>query len=140
MENEKKKNSQNQDRDIQNQFTAYLEKALYRGRLKFLERENKRKNHLVTWEPELFENIAEPNDDFLDQIFADDEQQLYENLRFLSVIQTISERSMIILQLHILYEHTFHEIGEILSLPEENVKANYYRTVKYIREKMGGHR
>ncbi len=140
MENEKKKNSQNQDRDIQNQFTAYLEKALYRGRLKFLERENKRKKHMVTWEPELLESIAAPDDDFFDQIFADDEQQLFENLRFLSVIKTVSERSMIILQLHILYEHTFHEIGEILSLPEENVKANYYRTVKYIREKMGGHR
>lgn len=140
MENEKKKNSQNQDRDIQNQFTAYLEKALYRGRLKYLERENRRKKLMITCEPELFENIAVPNDDLLDLIFTDDEQQLFENLRFLSVIKTVSERSMIILQLHILYEHTFHEIGEILSLPEENVKANYYRTVKYIREKMGGHR
>ena len=140
MENEKKIPTKDQDKSIQNQFTAYLERALYCNRVKYLERENKRSKQMVSLDPDEIENIAVQDDDILEQTFADDEEQLFENLKLFSIIKMIPERSRIILQLHILYEYTFKEIGEILSYPEENIKANYYRTLKYIRERMGGSR
>lgn len=130
---------------IQNQFTAYLQKALERNRRDFFRAVSLRSQRELLVEPD---QISEHTDQVA---FSAQEDELDNHvLRSLPLIDQIEnqtlrrillaapEQSVQILHLHILQHKTFAQIGEQLGIGNSTVRKYYYVLVRQIRDAMGG--
>lgn len=130
-----KNNGKGKSNVLQNQFTAYLQTALFRERCHYLKKKR-----------ETMQN-EEPTD-FSDQIdlpIHEDTEKLLagfpvierlENPKLLKALKQTKEQELKILIGRILDDQTFNEISQQLGIPYKTVTTIYYRLLARLRKEL----
>lgn len=132
------KNKQNLDHnsvdEIQKRFTAYVKEALrntrstyYRKKMIKEEREvslDLFDSSLITDMEELIDEFFSLNIDFID------------NMMLRSALKKLSGKDILIIQLRILNDYSYFEIGKLLNMKESAVRTRYFRAIQLIRTLM----
>lgn len=120
------------DSDIQNRFTAYVQTALKNTRSTYYSKKKVREERETVFDESGEVYISAP-DDVLDTLFLFDLNCL-ENIPLWKALQTLSRVDRSIIELRVLYEYSFHEIGKMLSMTEGAVKKRYSRAIHALRD------
>lgn len=121
-------NGSNEHNILQNQFTAYLKKAVHNRRLRYLTNESKKQNNetsLVDVEVFLFDYT-----DFMQEL-AD-----YEAMQ--QALRSIKEKERRVILARIVEEKSFDEIADELDMTYKAVTCLYYRVLKKLKQYMDG--
>ena len=106
---------------LQNQFTAYLQKALRHCKTQYIEKQNERIAHEVELQPEK-ETVS---DDFCVSIA--------ENSALSEAMNHIHDRERIVVTLRAVEGRCFNEIAVQLGMKYSTVTMVYYRTLDKLR-------
>ncbi len=118
-----KNNGINQDEILQNQFTAYLKKAVHNRRLRYLSKKNRREeNEISQYDLEAY--IAD-NTDFMQEL-AD-----YEAIQ--QALRSIKEKERRLVIARIVENKSFHEIASELDMSYKATTSLYYRVMKRMK-------
>ena len=120
---------------LQNQFTAYLIKAVRGRKADYLQKKSKWKKHEVSMEEQTPEYDSHAETDF--DRFLPTMDQL-ENHKLQQLLSGKSKRDLYIFFAKILEDRSFVEIAAELGLKYTAVSESYYRTVRKIRKELGG--
>lgn len=119
---------QNEQHITQNQFSAYLKKAVRFRRIRYLTNRSRiTSNELLLTESEL----ALPDKTDIIQEIAD-----YESMQ--QAIKSIKEKERRIVLARIVEEKDFDEIAKELGMTYKAVTSLYYRVLKKLRQHMEG--
>ena len=120
------------DRELQNRFTAYVQKAMentrstyYRKKMAIQERE--------TVYDEVDDLEIADSRDVLDTLFVFDVEML-ENISLWKALHKLSGRDVTIIKLRVLYNNSFKEIGKVLGMTEIAARKRYNRAIKVLRD------
>ena len=116
---------------LQNQFTAYLAKAIERKKYRYRQAKEKLQHSEISLEENLSELHIES--DMLENFPAIDK---LENFRLQCVLRKQQERNLHIFFARALYGRSFVEIAKDLKMDYKAVTAMYYRTVARIRKEL----
>jgi len=122
----------NEDREIQNRFTAYVREAMANTRSTYYTKKMTREER---------ETVYDEADDFeitdfgdvLDTLFPFNMDML-ENLSLWKALRKLSGKDITIIKLRVLYDNSFKEIGKVLVMTEGAVKMRYIRAIKLLRD------
>ena len=136
-------------KDIQNRFTAYLNRAIRNRKLNYIEQ---RSRHILSFSEDIDENEKE-HLDFEEQfhsylsektafIFTDWNQiqrfmEYVENERLVKAISHLKERERKLLFMRIFGELSLAEIGEVFHIKSKQVEMAYYYILRKLRKEMG---
>lgn len=124
----KKNNGSNEDNRIQNQFTAYLKKAVRYRRIRFLTEEA----HVQEKEQSLTDcEFALPDKNDVIEKIAD-----YEALQY--ALKSIKEKERYIVLNRLVAEMDFEDIAKDLGMTYKAVTCVYYRALKKLLQLMEG--
>lgn len=121
---------------LQNQFTAYVERALKNNRISYY-RKNKERAHtelLFSSEDTLGLHIGPDHDIFRQPLHPDDIQ--HDGLA--KELSNISEKDLSIIRCRIIYAYTYKHIASLLGMKEEAVRVRYFRSIQKIRDNLRG--
>jgi len=129
------------DSDVRNVFTAYVEKALSRCRVKYLYKKYEYENEFlfldkVEWDKFVDETDIVPFS--FDEINEESIINSIENDNLLISILKLNEKERKILNLHAVYKMKHLEIADILGMSKNAVEKNYQRAIEKIRKEMRG--
>ena len=120
------------DRELQNRFTAYVQKAMentrstyYRKKMTIQERE--------TVYDEVDDLEIADSSDVLDTLFVFNVEML-ENISLWKALHKLSGRDVTIIKLRVLYNNSFKEIGKVLGMTEIAARKRYNRAIKVLRD------
>ena len=120
------------DRELQNRFTAYVQKAMentrstyYRKKMAIQERE--------TVYDEVDDLEIADSSDVLDTLFVFNVEML-ENISLWKALHKLSGRDVTIIKLRVLYNNSFKEIGKVLGMTEIVARKRYNRAIKVLRD------
>ena len=120
------------DRELQNRFTAYVQKAMentrstyYRKKMAIQERE--------TVYDEVDDLEIADSSDMLDTLFVFNVEML-ENISLWKALHKLSGRDVTIIKLRVLYNNSFKEIGKVLGMTEIAARKRYNRAIKVLRD------
>ena len=120
------------DRELQNRFTAYVQKAMentrstyYRKKMALQERE--------TVYDEVDDLEIADSSDVLDTLFVFNVEML-ENISLWKALHKLSGRDVTIIKLRVLYNNSFKEIGKVLGMTEIAARKRYNRAIKVLRD------
>jgi len=120
------------DRELQNRFTAYVQKAMentrstyYRKKMAIQERE--------TVYDEVDDLEIADSSDVLDTLFVFNVEML-ENISLWKALHKLSGRDVTIIKLRELYNNSFKEIGKVLGMTEIAARKRYNRAIKVLRD------
>ena len=120
------------DRELQNRFTAYVQKAMentrstyYRKKMTIQERE--------TVYDEVDDLEIADSSDMLDTLFVFNVEML-ENISLWKALHKLSGRDVTIIKLRVLYNNSFKEIGKVLGMTEIAARKRYNRAIKVLRD------
>jgi len=120
------------DRELQNRFTAYVQKAMentrstyYRKKMAIQERE--------TVYDEVDDLEIADSSDVLDTLFVFNVEML-ENISLWKALHKLSGRDVTIIKLRVLYNNSFKEIGKVLGMTEIAARKRYNRAIKVLRD------
>ena len=113
---------------VQNQFSAYLKKAVHRRRIRYLMKEQQKQNNEIS-QMELEKYLSDDTDFF--QELAD-----YEAVQH--ALRSIKEKERRIVLARIVEEKDFDEIAMELGMSYKAVTSLYYRVLKKLRQHMEG--
>ena len=120
------------DRELQNRFTAYVQKAMentrstyYRKKMTIQERE--------TVYDEVDDLEIADSSDMLDTLFVFNVEML-ENISLWKALHKLSGRDVTIIKLRVLYNNSFKEIGKVLGMTEMAARKRYNRAIKVLRD------
>ena len=120
------------DRELQNRFTAYVQKAMentrstyYRKKMALQERE--------TVYDEVDDLEIADSSDMLDTLFVFNAEML-ENISLWKALHRLSGRDVTIIKLRVLYNNSFKEIGKVLGMTEIAARKRYNRAIKVLRD------
>ena len=123
-----KNNGSNENNRLQNQFTAYLKKAVHFRRIRYLtDRSRITGNELSLTESE----FALPDKTDIIQEIAD-----YEAMQ--QAMKSIKEKERRIVLDRIVEEKSFDQIADELGMTYKAVTSLYYRVLKKLRQHMEG--
>ena len=124
-----------EDNVLQNQFTAYLLKAIRNATLRYMQRKARRQSVETSY------GLDAP----YQEVGADDqmmgELSLFEQIACYGLHQALcrmGERELYILFAKALQGKTYAEIGLALEMPAKSVSTIYYRMVKRLRDELRG--
>ena len=121
-------NGSNENNKLQNQFTAYLKKAVHFRRIRYLAD----RSHLVGNELSITESeFALPDKTDIIQEIAD-----YEAMQ--QAMKSIKEKERRIILDRIVEEKSFDQIADELGMTYKAVTSLYYRVLKKLRQHMEG--
>ncbi len=121
-------NGSNENNRLQNQFTAYLKKAVHFRRIRYLaDRSRVAGNELSLAESE----FAMPDKTDIIQEIAD-----YEAMQ--QAMKSIKEKERRIVIARIVEEKSFDKIADELGMTYKAVTSLYYRVLKKLRQHMEG--
>ena len=124
-----KKNTGSNEQDIlQNQFTSYLSFAVSNARIDFIRAKIARLKR---------EQVTDQYEILLTQEVMEVEA-IFENEALTQAIKDIREKERHVFLAKVLDDKKFKEIAEELGMGEKGVAAIYYRTVKKLRDILGG--
>lgn len=118
------------DHRLQNQFTAYVQRAVHNGCVDYLFKKIQPLKVEVPLED--MDDLVSEDTDFVLRL-AD-----YEDLRL--VLQKIQERERYILLARVVEEKSFLQIAQETGMRYKAVAAVYYRTLDKLRKLLGGGR
>ena len=120
------------DRELQNRFTAYVQKAMentrstyYRKKMTIQERE--------TVYDEVDDLEIADSSEMLDTLFVFNVEML-ENISLWKALHKLSGRDVTIIKLRVLYNNSFKEIGKVLGMTEIAARKRYNRAIKVLRD------
>lgn len=119
------------DSDVKNRFTAYIQAALRNTRSTYYSKKKVREER-ETMLDETSEIYLSAPDDVLDTLFLFDLNGL-DNIQLWKALQTLSRLDRSIIELRVLYEYSFYEIGNMLSMSVGAVKKRYSRAIHALR-------
>lgn len=138
-----------EDKDLLNQFSAYVKVAIKHKRQEYMNKKSKIRQH----ELPLFEDMemeCVEDTDILKQIedMSDELEQKnheiclllnqIENYALFQVVNSLTRQQKEILLLKIFYMKSFNEIGTLLGIPQKKAEATYYNSIRKIRKILGG--
>jgi len=130
--NRKEYQQLSEDRELQNRFTAYVQKAMentrntyYRKKMALQERE--------TVYDEADDLYITDSGDILDTLFSFNIDML-ENLSLWKALRKLSGKDVTIIKLRVLYDNSFKEIGKVLGMTEMAARKRYNRAIKVLRD------
>lgn len=130
--NRKEYQQLSEDRELQNRFTAYVQKAMentrstyYRKKMALQERE--------TVYDEADDLYITDSGDILDTLFSYNIDML-ENLSLWKALRKLSGNDVTIIKLRVLYDNSFKEIGKVLGMTEMAARKRYNRAIKVLRD------
>lgn len=122
-------------KSLQNHFTAYLLRAIWRRKKDYLNRQWRLTVHEVSVD---FQEIMVPEQrtwDILEQLPV---LMCLENVILLKAIKELKESERTILFAHILEEYSYDELAQMLGLRYKGAAAAYYRVLQKLRRNLGG--
>lgn len=137
------------DKDLLNQFSAYVKVAIIHKRQTYMEQKIKIGKYEIPYLEEE-EKAAADESDILEQVENMSENLEKENLEIklllnrienFSLFQTINNLSRMqkeILLLRIFYMKSFSEIGQLLGISAKKTENTYFNTIRKIRKILGG--
>ena len=135
-----KKSIYGEDRDLQNQFTAYLVRAVQRKRREVIHKQIRRQEmEVVTDLQEYWDSIGSRSiqpEEMADYITTSFQEMSFENVRLERALQKISERDRYVLFAKIIEERSLEEIAVELGIGYKGLAAIYYRAIQKIRKEM----
>lgn len=126
---------QNEARDLQNHFTAYLLSAIRRRKKDYLNKQQCLMNHEVSAD---FQEIAVPDQNTLDLMEQLPALMRLEDTVLLKAIESLEEPERAILFARVLEECSYDELAHKLGLRYKGASAAYYRVVQKLRRILGG--
>lgn len=117
---------------LQNEFTAYLVKAVSRSKSRYLHAKGRQYQHELHAE---LDGLYQSEPDLLDGLPVIEQ---LENHRLQSALGRLKERDLYILFARVLEQRSFVELSEELGLGYKAVAAIYYRMVANIKKELGG--
>lgn len=120
------------DRDIQNRFTAYVQKAMKNTRSTYYTKKMIREERETVYN-EADDSTISDSGDILDTLFSFYMDTL-ENLSLWNGLRRLSGKDITIIKLRVLYDNSFKEIGKVLGMTEGAVKMRYTRAIKVLRD------
>ena len=126
---------------LQNQFTAYVERALYNNRISYYRKQKQKSSNefYFSTDQELIAlggYASQALDPHLDMSYLSSET--VKNNELAAALKNISERDMRIIRMHLSYGYTYKKISAVLGMKEETVRVRFFRTLKKIRHQMEG--
>lgn len=126
---------QNEARDLQNHFTAYLLSAIRRRKKDYLNKQRRLMNHEVSAD---FQEIAVPDQNTWDLMEQLPVPMRLENMALLEALEKLNESERAILFARVLEECSYDELAQKLGLRYKGASAAYYRVVQKLRRSLGG--
>lgn len=113
---------------LQNQFTAYIKKAVHNRRLRYLQEQSRKITQETDWtDIELF------------QLGGTDYTQNFVDFEVMhQALRAIKEKERHIVLSRVVEEKSFDEIADELGMTYKAVTSLYYRVMKKLREYMKG--
>lgn len=119
---------------LQNQFTAYVERALYNNRISYYRKYISQYKHeiLTNSEDELSLHNYQ-NSNYSDSCYLDlDSDSIYNS--GLAALNKLNSKDQTIIKLHVIYGYTYNTIAQILSMTPTAVSTRYSRSIKRVRK------
>lgn len=133
-------NSLRNDSDFQNQFTAYLVRAVRRKRRGYIEAQVRRLNREISTDlPEYFwdtEVQSNPMDELLFEEPASFGEVYFKNERLEAALRRLPDRDRDVLFSKVVAEHSFTEIAAEMGLSYKGVAAVYYRAIGKLKKEL----
>lgn len=124
------------DDEIKNRFTAYVKEAMRNTRSTYYRKKMIKEEREVSLD--LFDASLVTNmEDIVDKIFSLDIDFL-DNMELRSALQKLSRKDILIIQLRVLNEYSYFEIGKALNMKESAVRTRCFRAIQLIRKLMEG--
>ena len=121
-----------EDREIQNRFTAYVQKAMENTRSTYYSKKMTLQEHETVYD-EADDLTITDSGDMLNALFSFN-LDFFENLSLLKALQKLSGKDMTIIKLRVLYGNSFREIGKVLGMTEMAARKRYNRAIKVLRD------
>lgn len=113
---------------LQNHFTAFITKSIRRARIDYLRKETFYSQRIYGLE-EKTPIISDECNFVLD---------ICESNTLANAVNQLNERERFVLIARVIHEKSFEEIGTALGLKYKGVSAIYYRTIKKLKDILGG--
>ena len=123
------------DRELQNRFTAYVQKAMENTRSTYYKKKMVLHKREALYD-EFDDTLLVESDDILNAMFTLD-MDLLENLSLLKALYELADMDIMIIKLHVLYDKSFKEISHVVEMKEAAVRQRYNRAIRVIRNKIG---
>ncbi len=119
---------------LQNQFTAYVEKALKNNRISYYRKQQAKQRNLLLYasEEEIPLHIHETASDH-DSDISDIHNQV-----LLGALHLLSENDLTIIRLRVIYGHPYKKISGILGITPEAAESRYRRAIARLRKRLEG--
>jgi len=131
----------NKDSKLRNEFTAYVEKAIWRTKAKYLYKKYEYEREMLLLDKlewDKFVDTTELVPFSFDEIDEESIINSIENDNLLISILKLSEKERKILNLHAVYKMKHMEIADTLGMSESAVQKNYQKNIEKIRKEMRG--
>ena len=120
------------DRELQNRFTAYVQKAMENTRSTYYRKKMALQERETVYDEVDDLEIADSRD-VLDTLFVFNVEML-ENISLWKALHKLSGRDVTIIKLRVLYNNSFKEIGKVLGMTEISARKRYNRAIKVLRD------
>ena len=120
------------DRELQNRFTAYVQKAMENTRSTYYRKKMALQERETVYDEVDDLEIADSRD-VLDTLFVFNVEML-ENISLWKALHKLSGRDVTIIKLRVLYNNSFKEIGKVLGMTEIAARKRYNRAIKVLRD------
>ena len=118
-------------REIQNRFTAYVQEAMKNTRSTYYTKKMIHETRETVFDETDVDSIIDPSD-ILDSLFSMNMDML-ENLSLWNGLRKLSGEDITIIELRVLYDNSFKEIGKVLGMTEITARQRYNRAIKVLR-------
>lgn len=126
---------------LQNQFTAYVERALKNNRISYFRKHKDRNQTELLFASEDTLGLHMGLDDTI-SINTTDNHALHPDFirheGLAEELRNISEKDFTIIRLRIVDGYAYKRIGTLLGMKEEAVRVRYFRAIQKIRDNLGG--
>lgn len=130
----RKKSVGNKPDDLQNIFTAYLSKAVYRRRGEYIHHAAQRQKFETLLDDT---SLADLCDTAEDQAGFSSLWMQIESEALLPALKTLNPRERVVLLARVLEEKPFRQIAAPLGMSSMGAAAAYYRALQKLRKHMG---
>ena len=118
---------------FQNQFTAYLTKAIRSKKIQFLCSKERQKQHEISLDTQEYALKIQSSSDMLESMSLLDQ---IENTLLQQALHKLKARERYILFAKIFNERTFDELSAELGIGYKGIAAIYYRMINKIRKEL----
>lgn len=120
---------------LQNQFTAYLVKAVHRKKTQYLRTKSHYLNNEILMDTGVYQKELRFEPDMSSQLPL---WEQIENEKLYQALKRFKDREFLIFLLKVLDERSFQEIADETGISYKTVASIYYRMIQKLRSQLGG--